>query len=375
MFLNTGLLMRTETPEQLIGVIAHETGHIAGGHLARTSDAIRNASNTALLGMILGAATTVATGRGDAGAAVFRGATGAGRLSLLEYSRAQESAADQAAIRFLDATGQTSRGLYEFLKVLSGQEILAAKRRSPYVNTHPLTQDRIAFVENHLSTGKTKVSDATPEQIERHARLVAKLSGFLRSPSRTFQDYPETDTSLAARYARAIATFKEPALDRALELLDELLAEHPDDGYFWELRGQILFESGRPEEARIAYRKALEILGDAPLAEGDLGRVELALNTEESNRAALRHLSNTIRAVQDSAFAWHQLAIAQGRNGKHGMAALSLAEEALLRNRPRDAAQQANRAKKQLKRGSAGWIRAVDIEELAKRRIADRKKR
>lgn len=372
LFLHTGFLMRTENPLQMIGVIAHETGHIAGGHLARTSDAIRNASNTALLGLVLGAVTAVATGRGDAAIAVYQGTASVNQLSLLEYSRSQESAADHAGLRYLDATGQSASGLVEFLDVLSGEELLVAERRSPYVNTHPLTQDRIAFVKNHLANSKFADIEPPPDYVERHARMVAKLHGFIRAPARTFRRYPETDTSVAARYARVIATFKEPAPDRALELLDGLLREFPEDGYFWELKGQILFESARPEASRVAYQKALSLLTDAPLIDGNLARVELAINTPKSNASALKLLGRTVRAMPNSAFAWHQLAIAQGRTGALDMAALSLAEEALLRNRAKDAALQAKRAQHKLKRGSPGWQRAVDIEQLAKRRLKER---
>ena len=373
LFLNSGLLMKTASPGQLIGVIAHETGHISGGHLARTSGAIRATSNSALLGLLLGAATTLATGRPDVGIAIFQGTSAAGRNALLQYSRAQESSADHAAVRFLDTTRQSSRGFYEFLETLSGQELLAPARRSRYANTHPLTRDRITFARNH--TTKSAFSDVEPSAdfLEMHARMVAKLSGFLLSPSRTFLLYPEENQSLPARYARVIATFREPSIDPALKLLDGLLAEHPDDGYFWELRGQILAESGQPVLARDAYAKALDLLREAPLVESDLARAELAINTVESNKSALAHMESAIRRMKYSAFAWHQLATAQGRNDMPGELALSLAEEALLRNRVKDAVQQSKRAQHHLKRGAPGWLRALDIEELAKRRIKDRR--
>jgi predicted Zn-dependent protease len=372
LFLNSGLLMKTESPGQLIGVIAHETGHISGGHLARTSGAIKDSTNSALLGLFLGAATTLATGRPDVGIAVFQGTTAAGQNALFQYSRAQESAADHAAVRFLDMTQQSSKGFYQFLETLSGQELLAPARRSRYANTHPLTRDRISFARNHAAGSVYSEVHASATFRAMHARMVAKLTGFLLSPSRTFQVYPETDQSLPARYARVIATFREPSIDKALEQLDTLLTEHPDDGYFWELRGQILAESGQPVPARIAYTKALELLEKAPLIEGDLARAELAINTEESNKSALRHMQSAIRTLSDSAFAWHQLATAQGRNNMSGALALSLAEEALLRNRLKDAIQQAKRSQHHVKRGAPGWLRALDIEELAKRRLRDR---
>ncbi|MDE0808255.1 MAG: M48 family metalloprotease [Alphaproteobacteria bacterium] len=373
LFLNSGLLLKTQNPGQLIGVIAHETGHIAGGHLARTSGAIKDSTNSTLLGLFLGAATTLATGRPDVGIAVFQGTTAVGQNALFQYSRAQESAADHAAVRFLDMTQQSSKGFYQFLETLSGQELLAPVRRSRYANTHPLTRDRIRFVRNHAAGSVYSETDASATFRAMHARMVAKLTGFLLSPSRTFQVYPETDQSLPARYARVIATFREPSIDKALEQLDTLLVEHPNDGYFWELRGQILMESGQPAPARIAYIKALELLETAPLIEGDLARAELAINTEESNKSALLHMQSAIQFLSDSAFAWHQLATAQGRNNMSGALALSLAEEALLRNRLKDAIQQAKRSQYHFKRGAPGWLRALDIEELAKRHLRDRK--
>ncbi|MDG2284052.1 MAG: M48 family metalloprotease [Alphaproteobacteria bacterium] len=374
LFLNSGLLIKTESPAQLIGIIAHETGHISGGHLARTSGAIRDSSNATLLGLLLGAATTLATGRPDVGVAVFQGTTTIGQRALLRYSRAQESAADHAAVRLLDATGQSSKGLYEFLETLSGQELLAPERRAQYANTHPLTRDRVTFARSHAAASPFADVEAPADFINMHQRMVAKLRGFLLTPSRVFQVYPEEDQSLPARYARVVATFREPSTDRALELLDELLAEHPNDGYFWELRGQILSESGQPLKARVAYAKALELLKSAPLVEGDLARAELAINTEESNKAALAHMKNAIRELDDSAFAWRQLATAQGRNNMPGQLALSLAEEALLRNRMENAVQQAKRAQHHLKRGTPGWLRALDIEGLSKRRLKDRRR-
>jgi predicted Zn-dependent protease len=255
---------------------------------------------------------------------------------------------------------------------LSGEELLSPARRSPYTNTHPQTRARINFVASHAARSPFAEAKTSAEFKARHTRMIAKLSGFLLSPSRTFQRYPETDQSVPARYARVIATFREPSPKRALELLNGLLDVFPEDGYFWELRGQILAESGRPLEARIAYRKALTLLETAPLIEGDLARTELAINTNESDRAALKHMQSAIREMPDSAFAWRLLATAQGRNGLPGMLALSLAEEALLRNQLKNAVQQAKRAQKSLKPRSPGWLRSLDIEELSKRRLKDR---
>jgi len=374
-FFHTGLLMATETPEQLLGVIAHETGHIAGGHLARSGEILRNASQNALLGIILGAGAALATGRGDAATAIIQGSQAAVQGSLLQYSRAQESSADQAGIRFLESNRESSRGMLEFLSTLSGQELLSGRSRSPYASTHPLTRDRIAFVEEQVKNSRYS-DEKLPEDLQqKHRRMVAKLHGFIRSPARTFKAYPDTDTSVEARYARAVATYRLPDAEKAVSLVDDLLADYPDDPYFYELKGQIQFEDAKPAEAEVAYRKAHEALPDAPRIELELSRVLLALDTPEKDQEAQTHLEHVVQLIPNSTFAWRQLAIAYGRNGEHGMSALALAEEAFRAGQEHDAALQANRAKQKLKPHTEAWLRASDIEELSTPRDRERKKK
>lgn len=374
-FFYTGLLMATETPEQLLGVIAHETGHIAGGHLARTSEAMRDASKTALIGMVLGAAAAIATGRADAAAAVMQGSMGVAQGNLLQYSQTQESAADHAAIRYLESNKESSVGMLQFLETLSGQELLTGRSRSPYASTHPLTQDRINFVREQV-TRSPHSENRLPEAVQQaHKRMVAKLTGFIQSPARTFKAYPEEDRSLPARYARAIATYKQPDAAKAVLLIDELLAEYPDDPYFHEFRGQVLFESGNAASALTSYSKAHALLPKAPLIELELARVQLALNTADTNMEARRHLESVVQALPDRAFAWRQLAIAYGRTGEEGLSALALAEEAFRSGKKRDAAIQANRALQKLKPQSAAWLRAQDIEELARADLGEKKRK
>ena len=367
LFLHTGLLIKTRDPLELIGVIAHETGHISGGHLARTSDAISSASKTALVATILGAVAAVASGNAGAGAAIALGGGNVASRSFLEYSRTQESAADQAALSFLDQTGQSAKGLAGFLRTLSGQELLSATRRDPYVTTHPLTQDRISAVEAHLQSSPYRDAPTTPEQVARHERMVAKLFAFLRPPEQTFRRYPETDTSLPSRYARAIAYYEIPDLPKALDLARGLVVEHPEDPYFHELVGQILFENGRPADALPYYRTAHRLAPDQGQIEVLLARNLLALNDPASDREALRHMESAIKTEDDWSSAWRELAIAYGRVGRLGDSALALAEEAIRGRRWRDAEGQAKRAQAQLPQGSPAALRALDIEELARR--------
>jgi predicted Zn-dependent protease len=368
-FIHTGLLLRTEHPGQLIGVLAHETGHIAGGHLARTADALRGASNAALLSMILGAAAAIASGRGDAAAAIISGGSQIAERTFLSYSRGQEQAADQAGLRYLDANGLSAQGLLEFFNVLEGQELLSTERQSSYVRTHPLTRDRVAFVREHVAASPNTSHPIPPEWVEMHARIVAKLYAYLETPGRTLRRYPDSDKSFAARYARAVALFRSAEIDRAITAMDELLAEKPDDPYLLELKGQILFEGRRPEEALAPLRRALELLPDAMQIGVQLARVQLALDRPETNAAALEIMRDAIRHDRNWPFAWRQLAIAYGRTGDQGMSALALAEEAVLLGRLRDAGLQAKRAQSFLKEGAPGWLRALDIEELAKREL------
>ncbi len=370
LFLFTGLIMRTENPGQLSGVLAHEIGHIASGHLVRTSIAVEDASVAAILGLVLGTTAAVISGRADAAAAVLHGTSSALRSNLFAYTRTQEAAADQAAVRLLDSVGQSSRGYTEFLRILD-TELSAVAGRPAFATTHPLTPDRIAFAEQHLANSPHADAPVPVEQVRRHARMIAKLRGFLLPPEQTLRLYPADNGSVAARYARAIATFRKSGLAPALALIDGLIAGHPDDGYFRELKGQLLFESGRPREAHAAYLDALRLLeamGPVPATSLEMARIELALGTADTNRSARRRLERVVRHRPESAVAWRQLAIAQGRTGTRGLAALSLAEEALLGNRRDEARRFAERAQHALPTGSPGWVRAEDILHAADRR-------
>lgn len=367
LFINTGLLMRAESANQIIGVIAHETGHIAGGHLARTQEALKNASTEAIIAFVLGMAVVVA-GQGDAGTAIIGGGTAMAQADLLKYSRTQESAADHAGVSYLDATGQSSRGMLEFFEILEGQELLLTGRQDPYLRTHPLTAERIDFVRQHVENSPFSEAEDPPEFRIKFERMRAKLVGFLRPLNRVLQDYPESDTSLAARYARAIAYYRAGDLDRSMQLLDQLLAEHPDDPFFHELKGQILMEHGRGREAIPYYETAVRLAPHEPLLRLALAQTQLDTEDPDLNRSALRHLEEVTRIEQRNASAWRLLSIAYGRDGQIPMAALALAEAALARGNKDEARAQADRALQQLPEGSPAWLRAQDIFAAASRR-------
>ncbi len=368
LFINTGLIMRSKHAGQVIGVIAHETGHIAGGHLSRLHAAIANSTAQSILALVIGAAAAIGTGRGDVGSAIIAGGQSMGIRSFLHYNRTQESAADQAALRFLDATGQSSRGLLEFMDLLGAQELLSADRQDPYLRTHPLSRERVDAVQAHLSRSPNRDKPQPARIRALHRRMLAKLYAFLEPVPRTLRRYAESDTGLDARYARAIAYYRKPDLGKALPLIDGLIAERPEDPYFHELKGQMLFENGRAAEALKPYETAVRLLPRSPLLRRGLAQVQLELGDPALLEPAIRNLRAAVQRDSEAPFTWRQLAIAYGRRGDMGMSAVALAEEALLKGDARQARYHAGKAEKLLPRGSIGWLQAQDILQAAKKK-------
>ena len=237
LFVSSGMLAVAEEPGEVIGVIAHEIGHIAGGHLVRTRGAIENASAEMILATLLGAGALIA-GQGEVGTAIISGGQAMAQQSFLRYSRAQEQNADQAAVQLLERTGQSAAGLLRMFRRLQERERLALAASDPYMRTHPLTRDRVRFVRDRVE-GEGPAAGSTPQALRHaHRRMVAKLRGFLDPPETTLRAYPADDESTIARYARAIAYYRIPDLERSLATLDTLLADHPDDPWFHELKGR-----------------------------------------------------------------------------------------------------------------------------------------
>jgi predicted Zn-dependent protease len=367
--------VRSESPNQLIGVIAHETGHISGGHLIRIQDAVSGASTEALMGMLLGAALGAASGRGDLGAAVMMGSQEVAMRNLMAFSRTQEGSADQAGMSFLDSTHQSAKGFLQFFEILGDQELLVAARQDPYVRTHPLTRDRVANVREHVARSPYSNTPDRPDFVEMHKRMRAKLFAFLESPVRTFQRYKETDNSIESRYARAIAAYRKPDMETALPLIDGLIAERPKDPYFWELKGQMLFENGRGGEALDPYRKAAALLPANALLETELAQAEVEQEDQSLLDDAKGHLNKALQAEPDNHTAWRLLAVTHGRLGDEGMAAYAMAEQALLEGKLSDAAYHAGKAERLLPRSGPTWLRIQDIKERASQVKEEQKRR
>jgi predicted Zn-dependent protease len=357
LFLNTGLLMRTEHAGQLAGVIAHEVGHIAGGHLTRVSGAQERAVAEVILSTVLGAAAAVA-GAPALGTAIIAGGQTVAQSDYLAFSRSQEQAADQAGVSYLRRVGVSSAGLAEFFHILDEQSLLSASRQNPYLRSHPLTRDRIRFVEGQVEQERSEGRGYPADWTERHARMVAKLEAFLDEPGRVLQK--ATSDSLTDRYRRAIAFYRLPDLKEAVAEIDGLIAEHPDDAYFHELKGQMLFENGRVTDAVQPYRDALRLEPTAIFRIG-LARALMESGGSEEGREAIDHLQTAVRDEPENAGAWRLLGIAQGRAGEEVEASLSLAEWALLSGKRDDAELHAKRAESKIGPNDPGWLQLQDI--------------
>jgi predicted Zn-dependent protease len=365
LFIHTGLIMRTENPGQLIGVISHETGHISGGHLTRMHDAIAKATATQIVATILGGIAAAGSGRSEGVGAAIVGGQSVGLRSFLQFSRTQESAADHAGLKYLDDNGWSAQGLLEFLTILQDQDLLSTDRQDPYMRTHPLTRERFAAVEAHVANSPFTKKAFPKEFIVRHERMRAKLIAFMDTPGTTLRRYPESDTGLEARYARAIAHYRKLDLDKAHVLVDQLIAENPGDPYFHELKGQMLFEHGRGAEALGPYETAVKLLPSSPLLRADLAKVQLERGDPAYLDQAIANLQMALSHDPESPFNWRQLAIAHGRKGDEAMSAVALGEEALLQGKPDIAKFQAGKAERLLPHGSRGWLQAQDIRQAA----------
>lgn len=369
-FFYTGLLQLADTPEQLAGVIAHETGHIAGGHLIRGREEMRNASAQAILGMILAVAAGAAGGNAGIAAGALSGGAQIAERGFLSFSRTQEASADAAGMSFLDKAGISTRGMMEFFQKLAGQEMLPVDRQMEYVQTHPLTEDRIDAVKQHLDNSPPSLRDTklAPKFYQMHERMKAKLMGFLQ-PETALLRYTDKDPRLPARYARAIALYQTNQLQRALDLTDGLIHEELDNPFFYELKGQILFENSRVAESVGYYKKANDLLPNSALLRQAYGHALLETKDPAQLDLAIQQLLESNRLEDRTPTTWRFLASAWGRKAEltkdqhyEGMVSYALAEESVAKGDDKAAGQLAERAMKALAKGTPYWLRAQDIK-------------
>jgi len=359
-FLHTGLISETETPNQLLGVIAHEAGHISGGHSVRQGDMQRAGMVPFLLTMGLGIAAAVA-GQPQLGGALMGSSSYFGQLSVLSYSRVQEAAADQAAISSLEVAGLSSRGLVDFFDNFRYQELFSDQKKYPFFRSHPLSSERIEALRRRSEEQAHYGEVDSAAAIEEHEIIKAKLDAFLKPPQQTFIKYQDKDTRFVARYARAIAYYQSGDADKALVLIDKLLEEHPDNPYLWELKGQVLFENARTPEAALAHAKSVELKPDAPLLRINYAQSLIALNDNARLDEAINQLNRALTLERDNSFAWNLMSQAYDTKGMPGPARLATAEAKFADGNLAEARAFAMRAREYLTENTPDWRRATDI--------------
>lgn len=371
-FVNYGAILQSETPNQIIGVLAHETGHLAGGHLSKLREQLANAQTQMIIAMLLGAGAMVAgstrgsgsagnNGLANAGAAAIAGPQEMIRRTLLSYQRQQEENADRAGVKFLTATQQSPKGMYETFKRFTSESLFAARGADPYLQSHPMPAERVAALQQFASASPYWDKKDDPALQLRHDMVRAKISAFMERPETVYRRYPQTNDSMPARYARAISTYLHGDLRSALAQIDALIQVQPNNAYFYEVRGQALLEGGKPAEAIPALRKAVALSNNAPLIEMLLGQALVGSDNKAYTDDAVRILRSAVAREPEAQLGYMQLAMAYGRKGDYAEADLASAQAAYLRGDNKTARELATRAKTRFAVGTPGWVKADDI--------------
>ena len=359
-YIHSGLLVRADNANQLQGVIAHELGHVAGGHVIRFSEGARAATGITILSLLLGAAA-IAAGAPDAGMGIILAGQQAAQGNFFAFTRAQESSADLAGASYLSKAGYSGKGSLEFFKKLQNQEYrLAVYAKDSYDRTHPLSSERINALTEIYKKDPAWNRPTDPAIEARFQRVKAKLLGYVNSKNAvTF--YPESDQSIPAHYARAYAYHLGAYPEKALSEADALLAKQPDDPFFLELKGQILLESGRPNDAIPVLRHSVRVAPDQPMISVMLGHALIATENDKNFAEAKQVLKAAVNRDNDNPFAWMQLGIVYDREGDRARAALATAERNNLEGKPRLAMVSARTAMAGIPSGTPDYLRAQDI--------------
>ena len=373
-WVHSGLIAAADNVNQLQGVVAHELGHIEGGHIIRSSEGMKAATGITLLSLVLGAAA-IAAGGAEAGMGILGMGQQAAMGKFLAFSRAQESSADLAGARYLSKAGLSGKGSLEFFKKLQNQEYrLAIPQEDSYGRTHPLSGERINVLREVYTVDPAWDTPIEPKLEARFERIKAKLVGFVSEPTQTLIKYPESDQSLPAHYARAYAWHKSAYPDKAIAEVNALLAAQPHDPYFLELKGQVLLESGKPADAIPPLREAVQ-LTQQPLIATMLGHALIATEDDRNFAEAEQVLRTAVARDRENPFAWYQLGVVYERRGDTPRAALATAERYALMGQDQMALRSADAAMQALKPGSVDYLRAQDIAMVSRAAIEQKRKK
>ena len=362
-YVHSGLIAAADTANEVQGVLAHELGHITAGHAVRFDERVKTAQGISILSLLLGIGAALAGG-GEAGLGVIAAGQQAATNSFLSFSRDQEAATDLAGTRYLSGAGISGKGMLSFFEKLRGNEIRSGYSQADeaaYGRTHPLTGDRIQVLRGLVDKDAAWGTPPDADLQTRFVRAKAKLAGFLSEPKRTLTAFPPSDQSIPAHYARAYAYHKDARVDLALAETDALLAAEPDNPWFLELKGQVLLESGRPDDALVPLRRATEITNAQPLIAGLLGHALIATEDAANFAEAENVLRASVQRDRYNPFAWYQLGVVYAERGDMPRAQLASAEQQVMNRLYPEALRSATAAEAGLPYGSADWIRAQDV--------------
>ena len=376
-YIHSGLIGAADTANEVQGVLAHELGHITGGHILRFDEGVSNATNITLLSLLVGIGAALA-GSSDAAVGALALGQQAAMGSFLSFSRAQESSADAAGAKYLSEAGVSGRGSLTFFGKLQQREFrygYSQSEEAGFARTHPLSGDRIATLRADYEADAAWDTPSDPDLERRFLQAKAKLFGYLAQPERTLEFYPPSDTSVPARYARAYAYHKEARLDMSLTETGALLEGDPDNPYFLELRGQVLLESGKPLDALPPLRRATRLTGNHPLIASTFAHALIATEDRQYLPEAEQVLRAAVGRDRENPFAWYQLGIVYGKQGDMPRARLASAEYAILTGKPAEALQNAQAAERALPQGTPDWIRAQDVALQARAQLERERER
>ncbi len=363
-FIQTGMILYCKSPNELIGVIAHENGHIKGGHLSRDTTAMEKASIPMILGMIAGIAA-MAAGAGEAGMGVLMAGQQVAEAQFMQFSRVQEATADQIGVAALNATHQSPSGMLHLFERFANEEAMSAYHMDAYALDHPASRDRVALLEALVDASPYKDVKDSPEAMHAFLMVQAKLAGYILPVKEALDRYPESDRSEPARYARAMAYFRQPDLPKALAEINGLIKDEPNNPYFYEVLGQIYVDMSKPELGIPAYQKSVDLLPNASQLRVGLAAAQIATEKPALAPLALANLKVALRYENDDAFAWYEAAQAYSDLNNQPMADLSTAEQYYAVGAYPQAAKFATRAQRGLEQGSPDWERANDIMAVA----------
>ena len=373
-YIQSGLIQAADNVNQLQGVIAHELGHVAGGHSIRLQQGVKEATGLTVATLVLGA-LAIAAGAGDAALGLIMAGQQAAMGKFLAFTRTQEATADASAVKYLHASGISGKGMLDFFAKLQNQEYrLAIYAKDSYDRTHPLSSERIQALEQGFKNDPAWNNPVDPNLEARFERVKAKLYGFV-DPKQALIKYPESNQSVPAHYARAYAYHVGGYPDKANAEADALLAKDPDDPFFLELKGQILLEGGKPKEALVPLREAVARSGKMPLIAAMLGHALVATEDPKNFAEAKLVLKEAVNRDNEDPFAWYQLGIIYDQEGDSARAALATAERSNLQNQPKLAYANAQLALKGIPAGTPDYLRAQDIALVSKAELAKKDKK